>query len=313
MSGCCSASVGVRESRLRATYHHAIEVSGQARDLRRLGQRDHGCSNTQRFIALDLRHSRARRHGAEPPSAIEIADRLKLPITTAHRGIHTLEQSGYIAQHPMSSRYVLANSTKRLTKALLARFAIRGASLHYLRYIAGSSQETTTLSVPLGWYALTVATVLGINEVVDPAPVGSSVELHNSASGLALLAFLPKAKAERYLAWVQKNKLGKSRAIQTMIAEARAQGYALSASESETVGELAVPIRNVEGEVARLDRRPRPIARHEIEPPEDPGVSGRRRATDRGRDPARPGALQEPLRPPAAGFDPASELPAQRG
>jgi DNA-binding IclR family transcriptional regulator len=185
---------------------------------------------------------------SEPPSAIEIADRLKLPITTAHRGIHTLEQSGYIAQHPMSSRYVLANSTKRLTKALLARFAVRGASLHYLRYIAGSIQETTTLSVPLGWYALTVATVLGINEIVDPAPVGSSVELHNSASGLALLAFLPKAKAERYLAWVQKNKLGKSRAIQTMIAEARAQGYALSASESETVGELAVPIRNVEGE-----------------------------------------------------------------
>ncbi len=155
-----------------------------------------GSSTSSSFVAT----------AAEPPSAIEIADRLKLPITTTHRGIHTLEQSGYIAQHPMSSRYVLANNTKRLTKALLARFAIRGASLHYLRYVAGASQETTTLTVPLGWYALTVATVLGINEVVDPAPVGSSVELHNSASGLAVLAFLPKAKIERYLAWVQKTQ-----------------------------------------------------------------------------------------------------------
>lgn len=184
----------------------------------------------------------------EPPSAIEIADRLKLPITTTHRGIHTLEQSGYIAQHPMSSRYVLANSTKRLTKALLARFAIRGASLHYLRYVAGASQETTTLSVPLGWYALTVATVLGINEVVDPAPVGSSVELHNSASGLAVLAFLPKAKVERYLTWVHKRKLGRTRAIQGMLAEVQAQGYALSSSDLDAASELAVPIRNVEGE-----------------------------------------------------------------
>ena len=183
-----------------------------------------------------------------PPSAIEIADRLKLPITTTHRGIHTLEQAGYIAQHPMSSRYVLANSTKRLTKALLARFAIRGASLHFLRYVAGASQETTTLCVPLGWYALTVATVLGDNEVVDPAPVGSHVTLHESASGVALLACSPKAKVERYLAWVQKSKLGKPRPIQAAIAEAQAQGYALAAAESEMVGELAVPIRNIEGE-----------------------------------------------------------------
>lgn len=184
----------------------------------------------------------------KPPSAIEIADQLKLPVTTTHRGIHTLEQSGYIAQHPMSSRYMLSNATKRLTKALLARFAIRGAALHYLRYVAGSSQETTTLSVPLGWYSLTIATVPGINEVVDPAPVGSSVAFHNSASGLALLAFLPKTKLDRYFAWVEKNKLGKRRAILAMIAEVHSQGYALSSSELEMVGELAVPIRSVEGE-----------------------------------------------------------------
>lgn len=185
---------------------------------------------------------------AQPPSAIEIADRLKLPITTTHRGIHTLEQGGYIAQHPMSSRYVLANSTKRLTKALLARFAVRGVSLHYLRYVAGLSQETTALSVPLGWYALTVATALGVNAVSDPAPVGSSVELHNSAAGLALLAFMPKGKIDNYLAWVQKHKLGSARAIQRSIGEVRSQGYALSASDEEAAGELAIPIRNIEGE-----------------------------------------------------------------
>jgi len=185
---------------------------------------------------------------AEPPSAIEIADRLKLPITTAHRGIHTLEQSGYIAQHPTSSRYVLASNTKRLTKALLARFAIRGASLHFLRYVAGASQETTTLTVALGWYGLTLATVLGVNDVVDPVPVGSSFALHGGASGLAVLAFLPKGKTERYLAWVRKNNLGRPRLIQATLAEVQAQGYALSSSELDAAGELAVPIRNVEGE-----------------------------------------------------------------
>lgn len=185
---------------------------------------------------------------AEPPSAIEIADRLKLPITTTHRGIHTLEQSGYIAQHPMSSRYVLAHTTKRLTKALLARFAIRGVALHYLRYIASACQETTTLCVPLGWYTLTVATVFGINEIADPAPVGSRTELHNSTPGRAILAFLPPAKIHRYLAWVQKQRLGKVRTIQTMLNAAHAQGYALSSSDPDALNELSVPIRNVEGE-----------------------------------------------------------------
>jgi len=184
----------------------------------------------------------------DAPSAIDIADKLSLPITTTHRGLHTLTQSGYVAQHPMSGRYVIASSTHRLAKALLARFAIRGASLHYMRYVTGQTKETTTLIAPLGWHALTVATVVGLNENAAPAAVGSSTELHSSTSGLAVLAFMGEAKIERYISWVQKNKSGSSRTIKTALKEAHAQGYAISSIDETAPGDLAVPIRSIEGE-----------------------------------------------------------------
>jgi DNA-binding IclR family transcriptional regulator len=59
---------------------------------------------------------------------------------------------------------------------------------------------------------------------------------------------LPQARIERYLGWVQKQKLGKVRSIQTMLTDVRAQGYALSPSGLDASGELSVPIRNIEGE-----------------------------------------------------------------
>lgn len=184
---------------------------------------------------------------ATPPSAIEIAERLKLPITTAHRGLHTLTQANYIAQHPMTGKYVIASSTHRLAKALLARFAIRGASLHYMRYVTGQTRDTTVLAVPLGWHALTIATVAGVNEMALTALVGSSTELHQTSVGTAILAFMGDSKIDRYLSWA-KARSAKIGIIKTAVKAAQTQGYALSTAADETHGELAVPIRNIEGE-----------------------------------------------------------------
>ena len=227
------ASVDVRELRLHATYHHAIEVvsAGQGWLRRRLLAR---WPNKAYPHHLDLRYSRVCRDGGR--TAERYRDRR--PFEAAdHDGPsrHPYARAERVCRPAPNVVTLCARQLDQATDQGLAcafRDPWRFVALPAL--CRRSEPGNTTLTVPLGWYGLTVATVLGINDVVDPVPVGSSFELHSSASGLALLAFLPKGKAERYVAWVQKNKLGQDTTIHATIAEVRAQGYALSSSELET-------------------------------------------------------------------------------
>jgi len=153
----------------------------------------------------------------------------------------------------------------QLRHSVFARFPIREICLPYLRQLAFASGETTSLTVPVGWYGLRLAAAPGTNEITTSASLGEVRALAAAgAAGKAILAFQPATDAERHAAWA-KRKAARA-PLQTLDAEfaaIRRRGYAFEktafaagrASVAFPVrqGERAIAAIAIEGPVVDLD------------------------------------------------------------
>ena len=205
----------------------------------------------------------------QPLSATEIGRTLDLSTTTAHRGLMTLERAGYVARHQLSARYVLGRMSRRLLQSFFARFALHGFAIPYMRQLAIATGETVSLCVQVGWYAVRIASVKGTKEIIHTGPVGEVRDLDDGLAGRALLAFLPEAERQRFLAARGRapSPAGR-RALDAALAEARATGVATEASAAQpgwaavafalrSGPDAAVGAIAIEGPVLRLGGRKR--------------------------------------------------------
>jgi IclR family transcriptional regulator, KDG regulon repressor len=124
----------------------------------------------------------------QPIGVLELARLLGIPASTAHRGLATLEDSGFVSRDEGSLKYSLGLSANRGAIAFLARFPLRSVSIPYLRQLSKISGQTAALWVKLGWYAVKIAAVEGADEIVGREPLGKYARLDRSDHGLALLA-----------------------------------------------------------------------------------------------------------------------------
>jgi IclR family acetate operon transcriptional repressor len=188
-----------------------------------------------------------------PLGVTEIGRRLDVTAGTVFRGLDALERGGYVARYQSSARYVLGATVSRLRQSIFARFPIREICLPYLRQLAFASGETTSLTVPLGWYGLRLAAAPGTNEVTTSPSLGEVRPLAASGAGKAILAFQAAARSTGYTAWAHRHG---GRAPDTLEAELRAirrRGFMVE----ETVfasgrASLAVPVRQGERAVAAI-------------------------------------------------------------
>jgi DNA-binding IclR family transcriptional regulator len=203
---------------------------------------------------------------AAPLGVTEIARRLDLPPGTVFRGLDALERSGYVARYQASSRYVLGAATGRLRQSLFAGFHIREVCLPYLRQLAFASGETTSLSVPIGWYAVRVAAAPGTNEVTSSPPLGEVRLLGEGGAAKAILAFAAADAVSRFLAWARHSgrRPPAAKALTAELDDIRRRGFAIERTEfAAGHAALALPIRDgaqaiaaiaVEGPVLELAR-----------------------------------------------------------
>jgi DNA-binding IclR family transcriptional regulator len=169
-----------------------------------------------------------------PLSATEISRSLDLSTTTAHRGLMTLERAGYVARHQLSARYVLGVMSRRLLQSFFARFALHGFAIPYMRQLAIATGETVSLFVQVGWYAVRIASVKGTKEIIHTGPVGEVRDLDDSVAGRALLAFMPDAERDRFLAARGRApSAAVRRALDADLADMRASGVATEASAAQ--------------------------------------------------------------------------------
>jgi len=178
----------------------------------------------------------------------ELARRLAVPLSTAHRVLATLEQAGYAARDTAGKRYQLGLGAQELTHALLRRFPLQAASQPVLRRLSGATGETIVLTCRIGWYGVRTASAEGWHEIHAAPRLGQTSPLASTAGGRAILAFHDEAQLAQYL---RRHGGGARRtaALRAGVAAIREQGYVLD-RDDDGRSDIALPLRDEAGGVA---------------------------------------------------------------
>lgn len=183
----------------------------------------------------------------------ELALRLDVPPSAAHRIVTTLMDHGWAVQEPSSQKYALSLRMSTLAFRNLDVRNVPDVVQAALNNLAKSTKEYCRLAILEGqslvWVARAQGAVTGLR--YDP-DMGQDIVLHATANGKAWLATLPEEEAisivySRGFGAEQKlgpNSLRTIDQLRERLNETRAQGYATSVEEAEAgTAALAVPYR----------------------------------------------------------------------
>jgi DNA-binding IclR family transcriptional regulator len=138
--------------------------------------------------------SRAR----EPLGVAEIARRVGLSPSTAHRALITLEEARYLKRAPYSSRFMPGPMTQSLARSLFRHFKLRKDGHPILQELTRTSGATVSLAVRVGWYAMRILVVSPRNLIFAQHRLGETRPLHETVEGRAILAEIDADEASRY-------------------------------------------------------------------------------------------------------------------
>lgn len=128
--------------------------------------------------------------GGEPLTIGELSARLRMPKSSMHRLVSTLESQGFLTRHPESGRYKLGLEVLRLAGPALASIDLRGVARPYFEKLARYLDDTVHLAV------LDRGDVIYIDKIESPSRVqmtshiGGRVPPHCTGLGKAMLAYL---------------------------------------------------------------------------------------------------------------------------
>lgn len=176
----------------------------------------------------------------------DIARRLGVAKSTAHRLLQTLGSRGFVEQDPHSGQYRLGIHVYELGSLALARNALRHAALPFLRQVAAATGLTVNLSVPDGPDIVFVERIENSDGVRILGHVGRRLPAHTTSSGKAIAAWNPAADAARRRAGFPPRV---SHTVRTeadwdrCLESVRKVGFAVSHSESfDGASSVAVPV-----------------------------------------------------------------------
>lgn len=176
----------------------------------------------------------------------DIARRLGVAKSTAHRLLQTLVSRGFAEQDPDSGQYRLGLHLFELGHLAQARNGLRHAALPIVRQVAATTGLTVNLAVPDGPDTVFVERIESPAGVHVLGHVGRRFPSHVTSSGKAIAAFNPDiARARCEMGFPPRV----SRTVRTaadwdrVLEQVRQQGFAVSHSESfEDSSSVAVPV-----------------------------------------------------------------------
>jgi len=180
-------------------------------------------------------------------SMTDIAERVHLHKSTTHRLLATLERRRFVERHPRTGLYRLGLQVVRLVHVTLEHDELFHTAVPYLRRLNEESEENVHLAVLDGTNVVYVHTIDGRRRVKLAAAQGQSLPAHATASGKAILAFLPEAKVRGILRHGMRrhtpHTIHSVEAFMDDAQRARARGYAVSEQEYESdISALAAPV-----------------------------------------------------------------------
>ncbi len=189
-----------------------------------------------------------------PIGVTDVADRVRLPKSTAARLLASLAREGVVEQVPGDTSYRLGGRLATLAAGIRPTGSLTAIARPALVDLAATIGEAAGLSVPDG------DLVHYVDQVDTPNPVsvrdwtGSRVPLHAVSSGQVLLAYRTPAGLERYLSRPLERFTDRTlvdpEALRERVREIRRDGYSWVREEfDEGIDSVAAPIADATGEV----------------------------------------------------------------
>ena len=182
----------------------------------------------------------------------DLARRLGIAKSTAHRLLATLTDEGLLEQDPGTGRYRLGLIVFDMAAAAQS-VDLHEAVLPPMTELRNRTGETVQVAVLDGREVVYVERLDSPNTLRLFLEVGRRNSAHSTGCGKALLAALPPDQLERTLrGWRMEAKTPHTivdlAVLRKHLAEARRRGYAVNRRESEVgVISVAAPIRDVSG------------------------------------------------------------------
>lgn len=197
-----------------------------------------------------------------PIEVSEMAARLDVAPSAAHRLLTTLVEQGWVVQDPASQNYALSLRMSTLAFRNLDGRNVPDVVQSALDRLAVASEEYCRLAILEGedlvWVARAQGAVSGLR--YDP-DMGQEIVLHATANGKSWLASLPEEEALSIVysrGFTANRELGpnSSRTIDDLrarLTETRKQGFGVSVEEAEAgTSALAVTFRSGPDEAAPI-------------------------------------------------------------
>jgi len=189
----------------------------------------------------------------------ELAQRLNLTRSTTHRYVATLASLGYLDQDDSTRKYRLGVRVLDLGFSMLGSLELREITAPHLRRLTDTTGHTSNLAIRDDTDVILVDRVRGrlgrYHHLESSLHVGSRLPSYCSATGKALLAFLPRPDLDRLLERVElvqraSRTITSRDALLAELGKVRCTGVAVNDEELDNgLRSIAVPVRSRYGEV----------------------------------------------------------------
>ena len=190
--------------------------------------------------------------------------------TTCFRLLQTMQSLNFVERDPYSKGYRIGARSISIGAAALRNLSFRSVALPFMQDLRKETEETVILAVLDGNEIVVVEQVEGTYILSARLPVGSRAPVHCTATGKAILAYLPEPEVDR----IMENIHFESRTDKTItsakdfkgeLEKVRAQGIAVNNEEMEKgFYANAAPILNHMGEPVAALSFAFPITRYSI-------------------------------------------------
>lgn len=187
-------------------------------------------------------------------TAKQVASRSRLPVSTVHRFLVNLENSGYL-NCSREGVYQLGIACFAIGQAALGQLDLRRVSLPYLEDLNRQTRETIHLTLRHGHSAVYVEKLDSLEPLRIYSRIGAPVPLYCTAVGKVMLAYMPDEERERLLPQLPlkrftPNTVGNLQELEAELYRVRKNGYACDLEEHELhIRCIAAPVWDHEGKV----------------------------------------------------------------
>lgn len=179
----------------------------------------------------------------------EIAERIRMPKTTAFRLVNTLERAGFLIRMD-NQQYCLSLKVARLGGLVRSTLNIREIARPVMLEVNRQTHETITLNTVMGTDRMVLEVVDTPSPLMSMARLGQHMPLLLGASARVIMAYMEPDELERVLKANASVAEIDRPALERELARFRKQGYALSRGQRVPgLTAISVPIFDINGKV----------------------------------------------------------------